>query len=922
MNAEPELDDLIEMFLAQMQRGESVNLEDFLSAHPSHAEELRGLLPILLDMEGYSRRRAAHRADDAAAEKPPAVLGGDYRLERVLGRGGMGTVWEAQQLSLDRKVAVKVLAAPNPAAEGDSFVQEARIVAQLHHPNIVKVYGAGPCDDSTRYWYAMELVEGTEFNKYAFPEPRAVVQAVEQAARALAYAHRCGVVHRDVKPANLILDQAGTVRVTDFGLAAVLTGQKADDEGARDGTVRYMAPERFTEGTCSFAADQYALGITLWELIARRPVFAAPSPRALVECVKKGPVPPLEGVDADLAAVVAKATAHRVDERYGDLSAFADDLCRWLSHETVAAAPASPLRRLRLWTRRNPAAAVGAAAALLCAMGFVGALTAGYVRTSSALNLAAHNAALADSALGDVFQHMEAEPASRRNAELMSALLPYYGKLADTGGLAPEKTADANAALGICALRSGDYAQAESAFRRLCAIRPSARALNLLSETLLRRSNVPEANALARRVVDEFAQSAKPEERFEAARALVALDRRQRVTRHRQQAFDLVNALLKDYPDNPEYRFLHAVLLSETPRLGAGKATVNEEPFTALAALAADYPERSDYALAFVRAVTRQMRQEEKNEEKGHEGNKKGQEFFRKLGGLSPKLGGLSPQKTEGLSPKQGGLSPQKSEGLSPKQEGLSPREIEKALQTADRLLGRQPNVPDVVTTVLAFRTAFVAHLRRTGDTRRATFEKIRTSGMLEMLAHNPEAPDASLGQFAGSNGKTFDYRQILVGDREAEPVTLILFLHHRSQMGKDNALPLTSPVLRRLVTRAETATGRTVFLVPQCPAGRANAWIGANRGHSDNLLEVVAELTRQTALTFGVSSNRVFVVGTGAGAAACRVFAQQKECPVARFFLAEPVPAKLPLSPAFTYFSEAALDYLWPPATPPSPGE
>ena len=914
MSAEPELDDLVEEFLSRVQRGDAVDPDQFLVDHPSHAEELRGLLPILLDMEGYSRRRSARPADAVAAEMPSAVLGGDYRLLRVLGRGGMGVVWEAQQISLDRKVAVKVLAAPNPTAEGDSFVQEARIVAQLHHPNIVKVYGAGPCDDSTRYWYAMELVEGTEFNKYAFPEPRAVVQAVEQAARALAYAHRCGVVHRDVKPANLILDQAGTVRVTDFGLAAVLTGQKADDEGARDGTVRYMAPERFTEGTCSFAADQYALGITLWELIARRPVFAAPSPRALVECVKKGPVPPLEGVDADLAAVVAKATAHRVDDRYGDLSAFADDLCRWLAHETVSAAPASPVRRLRLWMRRNPAAAAGAAAALLCATGFVGALAIGYVRTSAALNLAARNAALADSALGDVFQHMEAEPPSRRNAELMSALLPYYGKLAEVEGHAPTKTVDANAALGICALRSGDYAQAESAFRRLCAVRPTARALNLLSETLLRRSNVSEANALARRVVDEFSRSSEPEERFEAARALVALDRRQRVTRHRQQAFDLVNALLKDHPDNPEYRFLHAVLLAETPRLAVGKETVNEKPFAALASLAADYPERSDYALAFVRAVTRQMRQEEKSDEKSHEAARKGQELFKKVGGLSPKLGGLSPQKPRGLSPKTEGLSP-KTEGLSPKTEGLSPSEIEKALQTADRLLGRQPNVPDVVTTVLAFRAAFVAHLRRTGDARRATFEKIRTSGMLEMLAHNPEAPDASQGHFAGSNGKGFDYRQILVGDREAEPVSLILFLHHRPQMGKDNALPLTSPVLRRLVTRAETATGRTVFLVPQCPAGRANAWIGVNRGHSDNLLEAVAELTRQTAQTFGVSSNRVFVVGTGAGAAACRVFAQQKECPVARFFLAEPVPAKLPLSPTFTYFSEAALDYLWPPS-------
>ncbi len=857
MNAAPDLDDLVEEFLGRLQRGEAVDAESFAAAHPEQADALRGLLPILLDMETVSRRQDPVRAASPAA--PPEIPGGDYRLERVLGRGGMGVVWEARQVSLDRKVAVKVLAAPARAAQGADFVKEARIVAQLHHPNIVKVHGAGPCADQKRYWYAMELVEGTELGRASFSDTRALVGAVEQAARALAYAHSCGVVHRDVKPANLILDAAGTVRVTDFGLAAVLTDEGAPDEGARDGTLRYMAPERLTAGVASFAADQYALGVTLWELLMKRPVFAAPSPTALVTHVQEGPVPPLEGVDADLAAVVAKATAHDPAARYADMAGFADDLRRWLAHEAVIASPASLFRRLRLWTRRNPAAAAGAAAALLCAVAFVGALAAGYVRTSAALNLAARNAALADHALGDVFQHMEAEPPSRRNAELMSALLPYYGELAASGNLALAKTVDANMALGICALRSGDYAQAEAAFRRLAAVQPTARSLNLLSETLLRRSNVEEANALARRVKDEFATSPNPDDRFEAARALVALDHRQRASRHRRQAFEIVRDLLTLAPANPEYRFLHALLLAETPQLGRGD--IVEQPFAALAALAADYPDRSDYALAFVRAVTRRMR----------------------------------------MGAGKGNMVPPAAD-------------LEAALLAADRLLGRQPNVPDVVASVLAFRNAFVSHLRHTGDTKRAVLERTRTSGMLEMLAHNPETPDASRARFTGSDGTQLDYRQIVVGDREAEPVTLILFLHHRPQMGHDNALPLTSPALRTLVTRAETESGRTVFLVPQCPNGRANAWIGTSRNHPDRLLATVVELTKKTADVFRAPTNRIFAVGSGAGAAACHVLATRPP-PVAfeRFLLADPLPpGKRALPPKTAPFTPAEIDRLW----------
>ena len=135
-----------------------------------------------------------------AGEPTNGLLGGDYALQRKLGSGGMGVVWEAVQQSLNRKVAVKVLTPPRRKKEAwrERFTREARIVAQLHHPNIVKVYGAGTSGDIC--YYAMELVDGTRMDQFAFPDARATVRAVVQAALALAYAHRCGVVHRDVRP--------------------------------------------------------------------------------------------------------------------------------------------------------------------------------------------------------------------------------------------------------------------------------------------------------------------------------------------------------------------------------------------------------------------------------------------------------------------------------------------------------------------------------------------------------------------------------------------------------------------------------------------------------------------------------------------------------------------------------------------------
>ena len=300
-------------------------------------------------------------ATDAAfaVDGLPDLSGTDFRpLERI-GQGGMGTVYRAMQLSLDRAVAVKVIASPygGDADMREAFMRESRMIAHLHHPDILQVIAAGTAEG--RCWFAMELVEGTSADRHDFRRLESLVAFGVRVAEALGYAHRCGVIHRDIKPSNLLVGAEGEIKVADFGLACLAHAQPSGG-----GTKRYRAPEQRRGEGATFASDQYALGTTLVELSA-----AFPEARR----------------DRDLAAVFAKATADDPAKRYADMEAFAADLKAWRMHEPVLARPASPVRRFRLWMRRNPAAAIGALAAAVCLVGFVAALVAGYASTSRAL---------------------------------------------------------------------------------------------------------------------------------------------------------------------------------------------------------------------------------------------------------------------------------------------------------------------------------------------------------------------------------------------------------------------------------------------------------------------------------------------------------------------------------------------------------
>src|SRR5262245_12659241 len=389
---------------------------------------------------------------------------GDYRVLREVGRGGMGVVYEAEQESLGRRVALKVLPL-HASRDGKAlarFRREAKAAARLHHTNIVPVFEVG--QDSDTCFYAMQFIAGQSLDQVVeelqrlraegtsppakerngkegdvplrqiahslltaqfqlkdlaagpvnvaegtegyvpLPDPSdsstnpakapatssavlpgqthlssaeadrphyflSVARIGQQVAQALAYAHERGIVHRDVKPSNLLLDGSGVVWVTDFGLA------KTEDDGLTNpgdlvGTFRYMAPERF-RGECDARADVYSLGLTLYELLTLRPAFGARDRARLIEQVKSEEPPRPRSLDPriprDLETIVLKAIDKDPARRYSSASALAEDLRRFLADEPVKARRVGLPERLWRWCRRNRAVAglAGAVVVLL-----------------------------------------------------------------------------------------------------------------------------------------------------------------------------------------------------------------------------------------------------------------------------------------------------------------------------------------------------------------------------------------------------------------------------------------------------------------------------------------------------------------------------------------------------------------------------
>jgi hypothetical protein len=281
----------------------------------------------------------------------PRSLAGRYRLDALIGSGGMGRVYRARDLTLGRPVAVKVLPA-DLAKDADAvrrFGREARAVASLSHPGIVTVFDAGVADEVP--YIVMEYVEGRTLVEVLRREgpldpPRAAGIAAD-VADALDAAHACGVVHRDVKPGNIMLTAGGDVRVMDFGIALSLDADATVTRSAM-GTPTYAAPEQADGGPVDGRTDVYALGVVLYELLTGRPPFEAKSPLAVLamhrDTVPDSPSSRVAAVPAAVDAVVATALAKRPGERFQSAGAMADALRRAAAEPSdggTAAAPAS-----------------------------------------------------------------------------------------------------------------------------------------------------------------------------------------------------------------------------------------------------------------------------------------------------------------------------------------------------------------------------------------------------------------------------------------------------------------------------------------------------------------------------------------------------------------------------------------------------
>jgi serine/threonine protein kinase len=414
MSAEPSTEarvgQIADEFLDRLNRGEQPDVEDYARRHPSLAVVLKQVLPALLALRTSA---SGPTPADAPPAAEPGAAGrlGDFRLIREVGRGGMGVVYEAEQASLDRRVALKVLplAATMDPRHLKRFHNEARAAAGLHHTSIVPVYSVG-CERGV-YFYAMQFIDGRTLadvirelrgpggaaeaadpgvpttdqipagsdggpaaptapaaRRSTLPAGparareffRRVAEWGVQAAEALDHAHQLGVVHRDVKPANLLLDGPGRVWVTDFGLAHLQNAEAGlTATGELVGTLRYMSPEQALgkRVPIDHRTDVYSLGATLYELLTLRPAFDGKDRQELLRQIAcEEPVPPRrlnKAVPLELETVVLKAMAKNPAERYATAQELADDLSRLLEDKPIRARRPSALARVRKWSWRH-----------------------------------------------------------------------------------------------------------------------------------------------------------------------------------------------------------------------------------------------------------------------------------------------------------------------------------------------------------------------------------------------------------------------------------------------------------------------------------------------------------------------------------------------------------------------------------------
>src|SRR5262245_15928096 len=329
--------------------------------------------------EDFEVNTAAAAGQSEKAGRSAETLGelGDYELLEVVGRGGQGVVYRAHQKSLNRTVALKMISVGSWATEAHlkRFRREAEAAASLEHPGIVPIYEVGERDGSC--YFSMRFVEGGQLDQVIKQKPMSIREAAElisKVARTVHYAHEHGILHRDIKPGNILLDAKGQPLLTDFGLARLVEAESTVTRTKEVmGTPSYMAPEQATgnNAAVSSATDVYGLGAVLYQLLTGHPPFAGGTTYETIKLVldtePKQPRLLNPKIDRDLSTICLKSLEKDPKRRYSSALSLAEDLERWLKHEPIQARHSGVLARGRKWVRRNPARALSAASLIALA---------------------------------------------------------------------------------------------------------------------------------------------------------------------------------------------------------------------------------------------------------------------------------------------------------------------------------------------------------------------------------------------------------------------------------------------------------------------------------------------------------------------------------------------------------------------------
>jgi WD40 repeat protein/tRNA A-37 threonylcarbamoyl transferase component Bud32 len=428
---EARLNEAVAAYYQAAEAGQPPDRKEFLARYPDLASELASFLANKEQLDHLAAPRPAAAETATLPPTPPAkpdtALGtvryfGDYELLKEIARGGMGLVYKARQVSLNRLVALKMIVAGQLASEADKqrFRAEAEAVANLDHSNIVPIYEIG--EHQGQHYFSMKLVEGGSLAQHIDrfgADAGAAGVLLARVARAVHHAHQHGILHRDLKPGNILLASGGrkpadegassgdlrpplaeiVPLITDFGLAKRVEGDsRLTQSGAIVGTPSYMAPEQASgkKGVVSTAADVYSLGAILYELLTGRPPFRAETPLdTLLQVLEQEPPSPRQlrpHVDRDLETICLKCLEKEPARRYSSAEALAQDLERWRAGEPISARPVGRGERFWRWCRRNPVVAGLVAAVALALVAGTAVSTFFAVRAADEARLAEGNA--------------------------------------------------------------------------------------------------------------------------------------------------------------------------------------------------------------------------------------------------------------------------------------------------------------------------------------------------------------------------------------------------------------------------------------------------------------------------------------------------------------------------------------------------